>query len=560
MTTHNPHSEAVSLNRAGLKCAGMENFSQAKQYFQEAVKLDSNFVEAFTNLGNAQNALGDFNAAIMSYKEALRRNPNFFEAYYNMGNCLRETHNFDEAITCYKAALHVKPTSAETLTNLGEALQTIGNVTEAENCYRKILELSDPKNAMAWASANAMAYSNLLICMNYNPGYSPEKLFEEHAGFGKTFCSPQAEGNHGTRFEKSLKKIRIGYVSPDFCMHPVSRFIEPILRFHDKDAFDIYCYSDVAKPDEISEKARQLSTQWQDISHASDEEVARLIINDAIDILVDLSGHTARNRLLVFAKKPAPVQVSYLGYPNTTGLSAIDYYLSDSIVDPSGQERFYIEKLLRLENCFCTFMPYENTPPINDVPAKKTGHITFGSLHTLTRLNAQVLDLWSKLLHTIPSSRLCLIRNTLVGSVRERLFTEFETRGISRQRIDMRSTLPPGGHLAFYHDIDIALDTFPWSGHTTACESLWMGVPVVTLCGDRHAGRMVSSILTAAKMSDCIAHTAVEYIAIALKLASSPDELGARRQGLRDQMTQSVLCNGKAFTKRLEEAYRKILD
>lgn len=559
MTTPNQRSEAISLNRAGLICAGTGNFSQAKQFFEQAVRLDNGCIEAYVNLGNAHNALGDFNAAITLYKVALRRNPNFVEAYYNMGNCLRETNNFDEAITCYNAALNVKPAFAEALTNLGEALQTIGNFTEAEKYFRKILELSENKTASGSASAYAMAYSNLLICMNYNPTYSPEKLFEEHSGFGTMFFSPQTEGNHGTFRNNSRKKIRIGYVSSDFCMHPVSRFIEPILRSHDKDAFEIYCYSDVARPDEISEKARRLTTKWQDISHAANDEVFSLIANDAIDVLVDLSGHTARNRLPVFAKKPATVQVSYLGYPNTTGLSAIDYYLSDAIADPPGSERFFTEKLVYLENCFCAFMPYDNSPPVNDAPVKNSGRITFGSLHTLTRLNAPVIDLWSRLLLSVPSSTMCIMRNTLVGSVRERLLTEFRARGISRGRIDMRNTLPPGGHLAFYHDIDISLDTFPWSGHTTACESLWMGVPVVTLCGDRHAGRMVSSILTAAGLPECIAHTPDEYLAIAQRLASSPDTLAALRKGLRDRIKQSVLCDAKGFTKRLEEAYRRMV-
>jgi predicted O-linked N-acetylglucosamine transferase (SPINDLY family) len=228
------------------------------------------------------------------------------------------------------------------------------------------------------------------------------------------------------------------------------------------------------------------------------------------------------------------------------------------VADPPGHDRFYAEKLFRLEHCFCAFMPYDNTPPVNDLPAQKAGRVTFGSLHALTRLNARVIDLWSALLKAAASSRLCIIRNTLVGSVRERLYAEFETRGISRERIVMRNTLPAGGHQALYHDIDISLDTFPWSGHTTACESLWMGVPVVTLCGERHAGRMVSSILTAVGQTDCIAKTPDEYIAIASGLASSPEALQSMRQGLRAKMTRSVLCDAKGFTRRLEDAYRKM--
>jgi tetratricopeptide (TPR) repeat protein len=284
-------------NAAGLVCAAREKYEEAIFYFREALRLDADFIEAYSNLGNAQSAAGDFNAAIVSFKEALSRNPDFFEAYYNMGNCLRETNNFDEAIACYKAALRVKPLSVGSMINLGEALQTIGNFTESETVYRKILALSDKKNAPGYA----MAYSNLLLCMNYNPAYSPEQLREEHLRFGKLFLSPQAEAKRYNVRTTPGTKIRIGYVSPDFCMHPASRFIEPILRFHDKTAFDIFCYSDAIRPDEISEKMRPLCTSWRDISKTSDDQVVELIKSDDIDILVDLSGHTAHNRLLVFA-------------------------------------------------------------------------------------------------------------------------------------------------------------------------------------------------------------------------------------------------------------------
>jgi protein O-GlcNAc transferase len=532
-------------NTAGLLCAAMENFSQAIVHFEQALRLDDNCTEAYCNLGNACNAQGDFNAAIIAYKQAIKRNRKFFEPYYNLGNCLRQTHNFDEAITCYKAALHVRPASEEALISLGEAQQTMGNVIEAQRCYHKIVELSQGKNAPG--------FSNLLLCMNYNPAYSPERLYEEHAAFGRTF-SLNTPSVTRVVILKQRKKIRIGYVSPDFCMHPVSRFIEPVLRFHDKDKFEIFCYSDTSKPDEITAKIKGYCTSWKDISPLSDFHAAELIKKDDIDILVDLSGHTAHNRLLVFARKPAPVQVSYLGYPNTTGLHEMDYYLSDAVIDPEEHDRFFSEKLVRLEKCFCTFLPYDNSPQVNESPALKTGSILFGSLHTLARLNSPVIELWSKLLKAVPLSRLCIVRNTLVGNVRERLYREFECHGIPRERIDMRNALPPEGHLALYHDIDISLDTFPWSGHTTACESLWMGVAVITLLGNRHAGRMVSSILYAAGYGDFIARSESEYISIAMRLASSIEKLAHVRRTLRGAARASDLCDGKGFTQRLESA------
>jgi len=537
-------------NIAGLQCAAHGNYSRALVHFKEAIRLNGNFVEAFSNLGNAQNALGDFNGAIISYKEAIKRDRNFFEAYYNLGNCLRQTHNFDEAITCYKAALYVRPESEEALTNLGEALQTIGKVVEAERCYRKIVENS--------AGKNTLAFSNLLICINYNPVYSPKRLLAEHLAFGKTVSFLTNPAIFNPVRGKTYAKIRLGYVSPDFCMHPVSRFIEPVLRFHDKNAFELFCYSDTIKPDEITENMRRCSGTWKDTAPLSDDQAAELIAQDEIDILVDLSGHTARNRLLVFAKKPAKIQASYLGYPNTTGLSTMDYYLTDESLDEDGDDGFYSEKLIRLEKCFCTFMPYDNAPDVRALPAGQTGSVTFGSLHTLTRLNDRVLDLWSRLLLAVPASRLSIVRNTLVGGVRERLMREFEQRGIARERIDLRNMLPIDGHLGLYHDIDICLDTFPWSGHTTACEALWMGVPVVTLLGERHAGRMASSILRAAGFPDLIARSENEYISRATRLATSIENLAHIREGLRSALKQSDLCDARGFTKRLEKAFKKM--
>ncbi len=274
---------------------------------------------------------------------------------------------------------------------------------------------------------------------------------------------------------------------------------------------------------------------------------------------MDLAGHTNNNRLAVFAHKPAPVQVSYLGYPNTTGLAAMDYRLTDAVADPPGEPSYYTEELVRLTGCFCCFQAAEYAPAVGPSPAARNGHMTFGSVHNLVKLNAGVLDLWAEVLRAVPTARLLVYRNTLAGSARDRLRQEFTARGIAEDRVELRHGASPGrGYLDFYADIDVLLDTLPWSAHTTACEALWQGVPVLTLRGTRHAGRMAASILTDAGLPGWIAETPAQYVGLAREQAANAEKLAALRATLRDQVARSPLCDGLAFTRRLEEAYRWI--
>jgi predicted O-linked N-acetylglucosamine transferase (SPINDLY family) len=285
-----------------------------------------------------------------------------------------------------------------------------------------------------------------------------------------------------------------------------------------------------------------------------------MIRADGIDILVDLAGHTAKSRVRVFAHKPAPVQVTYLGYPSTTGLTTVDYRLTDAIADPPGEESTYTEDLFRLPAGFCCFTPPPAAPDPNALPAPKVGYVTFASLHALHRLNPAVLDLWCSLLRALPAAHLLVFRHTLQGQTKENLRRQLTDRGIEPNRIDLRQgpAKDGGRYLDVYHDVDIALDTFPWSGHTTSCEALWMGVPVITLRGKRHAGRMVSSVLTQLGLQDLIAETPEQYLEIAVKLANDLDHLATLRTGLRERMKNSPLCDCKGFTRSLEVAYRQM--
>ena len=539
-----------AYNDLGFIYLSREKYKEAIGCFQEALKLKNNYFEAYCYLGSAQSSLGQHIAAIDSYKQAIKINPDFFEAYYYLGTCLMELNNFDQAIDCFKSAIHLRPNDSQAIADLSLSKFAIGDLAEAEQGFRLALKQEGEQFARIW--------SNLLLCINYLPEYSPAQLYSEHKEYGKVFNIRASHSEHFANDRDPDRKIRIGYVSADFCDHAISRFILPVLAGHNKKDYGIYCYSNGIRNDATTARLKNFSDTWRDIHRFSDEQAVETIRTDGVDILVDLSGHTGKNRLSLFARKPAPIQASYLGYPNTTGLSAMDYYITDALVDPAGQDLFFTEKLVRLEKCFCCYYPNQDSPRVSGLPAKEKGHITFGSLHSLSRLNYEVIDLWCQVLNAIPHSRLFIARNTLRGNVVDRLLSRFEKNGIDRERIDMRSKPPPTGYLAWFHEIDIALDTFPWSGHTTACEALWMGVPVVTLCGDRHAGRMVASILTNAGMEDWVTNSREEYCDRVIKAACDIEILGALRSGLRNRMLQSDLCNGKKFVEELEKAHRKM--
>lgn len=537
-------------NDLGFIYLRREEFKKAVGCFQQAIRLKNDFAEAYCYLGNAQCGMGDLSAAIASYKQAIKINPDFFEAYYNFGTCLIEANKFDQAIACFKSAILLRPNDAQTIADSGLAKFATGDIVEAEKAFRLALEQG--------IRPNARIFSNFLLCINYMPEYSPAQLYKEHLEFGKAFNIPGSRSGRFVHNPGTDRKLRIGYVSADFCGHAISRFMVPVLQWHAKDLVETFCYSNGARCDAVTGQFEALSDYWRDIHRASDEQAAEMIRADGIDILVDLSGHTGKNRIPMFAQKPAPIQALYLGYPNTTGLSSMDYYITDAFVDPPGQEEFFTEKLVRLGKCFCCYEPAHVAPVVNVLPAYKRGFVTFGSLHTLSRLNNEVLDLWCQVLLAIPRSRLFIARNTLVGSAVQRLAAIFEKNGVSGDRIDMRSNPPSEGYLGWFHEIDIALDTFPWSGHTTACEALWMGVPVVTLCGDRHAGRMVAGILTNAGLEDWVMHSREEYCRRAQQAAGDIENLGRLRSGLRSRMRESDLCNGKDFAIEIEKAYRSM--
>jgi protein O-GlcNAc transferase len=348
-------------------------------------------------------------------------------------------------------------------------------------------------------------------------------------------------------------------VSPDLRSHSVAFFVEPLLKTHDRARFDVFCYADVRHPDAVTERLKGLTDHWRDIVGLDDVEVARLICEDRVDILVDLAGHTAHNRLLVFARKPAPIQIAYLGYPNTRGFDDMDYWLTDALADPPGESgRFYVEEIVRLPNGFNCYQPPPQSPPVSPLPALETGHINLGSFNNATKINEGVIACWAAILHAVPQARLILKARALADrQTRKRLEQYFIGYGIPVERVEMIGWIPASAdHLELYDRVDIALDTFPYNGHTTTCEALWMGVPVITLAGKVHAGRVGVSLLTQAGLSELIAESPQAYVDMAVGLTRDRERLAELRQGLRGRIKRSPLTDATGLTCAIEAAYR----
>ncbi len=540
---------AEAHNNLGIMHRQLGQLDRAGTCFQHAVHHRPNFPAAWNNLGGILAFQGRSDEAIACFQEALRRLPNYPEALNNLGNVLRVLGRLDEAITNYEQALQQRPEYTEAHNNLGNARLDRGQSREAIAHFREALRL-DPQRTVT--------QSNFLFCLCQDPQVETDVLFAEHLAWGERHAKIATSIPAHANDRSPRRRLRIGYVSPEFRACATAQFLEPILANHAASQFEIFCYADVAAPDAVTQRLRQRAHGWHATYGLSNVKLAETIRADGIDLLIDLSGHTADHRLLAFALKPAPVQVTYLGYPCTTGLRALDYRLTDEILDPSGACERYTEELVRLPNCFCCFQPPNNAPEVGPPPLERNGYITFGSLHRLSRLNAEVVELWRQILAAIPSSRLRIFRHTLRGKVKEDWQRLLADRGLPPDRVDLHGAVPEGeSHLSAYAEIDISLDTWPWSGHTTACESLWMGVPFVTLRGQRAAGRMVASVLTQTGLRNWIADTQEQYRELAVRMALERSRFAQLRTHLRERL-RTTLCDGVTFTRNLETAYRNM--
>lgn len=546
--TLQPESAPICRN-LGVVLGKLGRLGEAVELLRQAVALQPDFAEAHQGLGAALHHLGRRTEAAEAYRTAVRLKPDLVGAHSNLGDILAKAGDLDAAVESYRRAIALRPEFAPAHNNLGIVLSELGRLSDAAASYRHALTLKPHF---------LDAQSNLLKAINYDPAYDSSTLLAEHRRWRDVYGPLTLLGAAADHDRSPNRPLRVGYVSPDFRTHAVAYFFEPILAHHDRARVEPVCYAEVPAPDATTVRLQALAAGWRPTVGLTDVQVAEQVRRDRIDILVDLAGHTSGHRLGVFARRPAPVQVTYLGYPNTTGLDAIDYLLTDAVVDPPGEPKWSTEEPYRLPGLFCCYAPPAGAPEVGPSPAERNGYVTLGALHKLSKLNEAVLDLWCDLLHALPSARLLLFRNDLTGTRREEIRRRFLARGITDERLELEHEAGEGGHLAVYHRIDVSLDVFPWCGHTTACESLWMGVPVITLRGDRHAGRMTASVLMTLGLADWVADTPADYVTVARRAADDPAALGRLRGTLRDRMARSPLCDGRAWTAGLEDAYRTL--
>jgi predicted O-linked N-acetylglucosamine transferase (SPINDLY family) len=506
--------EAEAQFKQGLTLAQQGRYEDAVVHYQQALRLKpEESAGAHNNLGNVFMLQGKLPEAVASYRQAVRCRPDYAIAHSNLGNALREQGQLKEAVVSLQRALHLRPDYAE-------------------------------------------AHSSLILTLHYLPGCNAGLIHEECRRWNQQHAEPlrrliQAHSNQ----PDPERRLRIGYVSPVFRDHVHAFFTIPLLSSHDHRHYEIYCYSDVARPDATTERHRGHADVWRNTVGLSDQQVADLVRSDRIDILVDLAMHTANNRLLVFARKPAPVQVCWLAYPGTTGLSAMDYRLTDPYLDPPGLfDAFYAEESVRLPDTFWCYDPLTDQPAVNALPGKAQGVITFGCLNNFCKVNDDCLALWAQVLQAVPQSRILLLAPQ---EARERVLAKLEETGIAASRIEFTHALPRLEYLSLYHRIDLGLDPLPYNGHTTSLDALWMGVPTITLVSQTTAfGRAGWSQLCNLGLKELAAETPEEYVAVAARLAGDLPRLQQLRSTLRQRMQQSPLTDSKRFARHVEEAYR----
>lgn len=534
----------------GAVCQGQGKLDDAVAAYRRATELDPQLPQAHYNLGVALRLLDRLPEAAASLQAALAIMPNLVEAHLALSNVCMALMRPDEAVAAARAGLSLAPEAPLALARLAAALQLQGEADAAIAAYRR---------AVAANPANAAEHSNLLYALNFDPHIEPAKVFAEHRAWAQRHAEPltAAAAPHANDRDPR-RRLRVGYVSPHFREHAVSFFSEPMILAHDRGEFEIFCYSDVRTRDACTERFRAGADGWRDIAGQSDQQVAQQVRDDRIDILVDLAGHIGGNRLLVFARRAAPVQVTYLGYQNTTGMSAMDIRLTDEHADlPGMSEKLYTERLERLPHSFFCFAPDAQAPEVNALPAATNGFVTFASLNHINKLRPEALQAWAQILKSTPKSRL-LVLGYAPGRFEANVRDVMARAGLDPARVRVVNKRPRVEYLRLHHEIDIALDTFPFNGHTTVCDALWMGVPSIMLEGNTYASRFGGTALVNLGLRELIAGSQSQYIQIATALAGNLSRLAELRSGLRERMRTSVLLDAQGFTRRLEAAYRRM--
>ncbi|WP_186058444.1 tetratricopeptide repeat protein [Burkholderia gladioli] len=562
----------VALHRHG-------EFARSAALLTRTLALDPVFPEAAYNLANALHALGRRREALDHYQRAIEQAPAHADAYNNLGVVYQEAGSLHDAADAFDTAIRLRPAFLAALNNLAVTMRMLGAMDEAEARLRDALA-ADPRHsashnnlgnvlkdqgrldegidcyrhALACDPANVVAHGNLLYALSFQAMH-PEAILDEARRWSARHEAPlRAHREPHARPAEPSRRLRIGYVSPDFRNHCQALFTIPLLSHHDHARFEIVCYSSVTRPDALTRRIAGHADLWREVRQLDDERLARLIREDGIDILVDLSMHMADSRPLLFARKPAPVQIAWLAYPGTTGIEAIDYRLTDPWLDPAGADGWYSERSLRLPETFWCYDPLTDTPEVNALPALANGHPTFGCLNNPCKLGDASFRLWAEVMRGFDEARLILMAPE--GSARRLLLDRLRGHGIDDERVAFTAFRPRAEYLRTYHEIDIGLDTLPYNGHTTSLDSYWMGVPVVTRITDTVVGRAGLSQAANLGLSEVVADSDARFVEIATGLARDLPRLAAMRAGLRARLAASPLMDGARFARHVEAAYR----
>jgi protein O-GlcNAc transferase len=544
-----PQATAALQHNRGLAFAQLGRNTQAIECFRAAIGIDPYLFAAYANLGALLSEQGAVDEALTALRRAMELRPDNAAVHNNLSNLLAALGQLDAAEAHSRRSLAIRPDNAEALNALGNVLKDKGMLDEAIDAYGRaaLLRPDLPQPT-----------SNYLYALHFQPKQNSASLLAAHREWADRFAAPfRSSWAPHPNDRDPARRLKIGYVSPDFREHPVGRFILPLLAQHDRANVEVFCYANMRATDSMSDLIRARADVWRDIAPLSDEQACEMIRADEIDILVDLTMHMRSNRLFVFARKPAPVQVTYLAYCSTTGMDAIDYRLTDAFLDPPADDdvydHLYVERSVRLPNTYWCYQPCSVAPEVSPPPAVANGHLTFSCLNNFCKVTPATLAAWARVLAAIPSARLVLHAGE--GKFREHVR---EILGVDETRVRFVGRVSMAEYFAHYHQIDIALDPFPCTGGTTTCDALWMGVPVVTLAGDTAVARGGLSILSNIGRGEWVAGTIDEYVNIAVALAGDGHRLAMIRGSLRDEMARSPLMDAHRFATEIEMAYRRM--
>jgi predicted O-linked N-acetylglucosamine transferase (SPINDLY family) len=513
---------------------------------KEALNLNPSHVQALTLTSFILQKLGRVKEAVEPARQAALMLPDFVAVQINCGECLRHAELSDEAAEHYERVLARKLEAGDLHNNLGNVYKDQGRLDEAIVQFRRALELE----------SNPLYHSNLIYSLHYHPGYSPEAIFQEMQVYDRTYVQAFAEAIRPHEADRTPgRKLRIGYMSADFRQHALGLYLMPLMEKHDREQYEIYCYADVTKADFYTFRHRQFANVWRDTHGLTDEEITEAIRRDKIDILIDLHQHMGGNRLLIFARRPAPVQIGFAGYPNSSGVSTIDYRLTDPYLEPAEEKAFpSSEVVLRLPKTWWCYHAVAEVP-VNELPALGGEHFTFGNLNNFCKLNTQTYDLWAQVMHAVDHSRLILLAPE--GKHRDRTVDYLAKQGISPERVKFVNRTGSVEYYKYYHEIDMCIDSFPYNGHTTSMDSFFMGVPVTSYRGSTAWGRGTWSQASNLGLPELVARTPEDFVRRSVELAHDIPRLVELRRSLRERMRASPLMDAEGFARGVEAAYRQ---